>query len=72
MPKLRVAVSRHYTNPGLFKCQSVARSKTRAVRSNVSSAKGAPKSCMPIGRLAFVRPQGMLIPGMPARLAVIV
>ena len=33
---------------------------------------GAPKSCMPIGRLALVSPHGMLIPGMPARLAVIV
>ena len=30
------------------------------------------QKCMPIGRLALVSPHGMLIPGMPARLAVIV
>ncbi len=64
--------SRHYTNPGRFRCQSVARSKTRAVRNSFSSANGAARSCRPIGRPALVKPQGMLIPGMPARLAVIV
>jgi hypothetical protein len=58
--------------PGRFKCQSVARSKIRAVRNSVSSANGAAKSCRPIGSLDLVMPQGILIPGMPARLAVIV
>src|SRR5207244_4414372 len=62
----------HDFGPGLFRCQSVWRSKTRAVRNNFSSANGAASSWRPIGRLALVNPQGMLIPGMPARLAVIV
>src|SRR5579883_1151786 len=65
-------IHRHYTSPGLLRCQSVARSKTRAVRKSFSSAKGAASNCRPIGSFSLVSPQGMLIPGMPARLAVIV
>ena len=67
-----VLILRHYTNSARFRCQSVARSKTRAVRNSFSSAKGAASSWRPIGRFAFVSPQGMLMPGMPARFAVIV
>ena len=62
----------HHTNPGRFACHSVARSNTRAARNSVSSAKAGARSCRPIGRPEFVRPQGMLRPGMPARLVVIV
>jgi hypothetical protein len=63
---------RHYPISGRRVCQSVARSKTRAVRSRFSSAKAGARSCMPIGRPDFVRPQGTLRPGMPARLVVMV
>src|SRR5262249_50640667 len=65
-------ISRHYTSPGRRDCQPVAFSKTRAARRRVSSAKAGARSWRPIGRPDLVRPQGMLTPGMPARLAVIV
>src|SRR5262249_22048811 len=53
-------------------CQSVARSYIRATRSSFSSSNGAAKICKPIGSPVFVNPHGMLTPGMPARLALIV
>ena len=49
-------------------CQSVADSYMRPMRSSFSSSNGGPRSCRPIGRPAFVKPHGMLRPGMPARL----
>src|SRR5439155_24957468 len=52
--------------------QSVARSKTRAVRSRFSSANAGASNCSPMGRPDRVNPHGMLTPGIPARLAVIV
>ena len=62
----------HYTNSGRLVCQSVALSKTRAVLSNLSSAKAGAMSWRPIGRPDLVRPQGILRPGIPARLVVMV
>src|SRR5260370_15727769 len=53
-------------------CQSVSFSCIRAVRSSFSSANVGARICKPMGRLLFVTPQGMLIPAMPARLALIV
>src|SRR4051794_18225596 len=64
--------TRHQETSGRLVCQSVALSKTRAVRSRFSSENAGPRSCRPIGSPGPVRPQGMLMPGMPARLAVIV
>src|SRR5512135_3726286 len=65
-------VARHQDNSGRFRCQSVARSKTRAVRSRFSSAKAGARSCKPMGRFEREKPQGIARPGMPAKLAVIV
>ena len=62
----------HPLSPGRLVCQSVARSKTRAVRRRLSSAKAGAISWRPIGRPDRVKPQGMLMPGMPARFVVIV
>ena len=62
----------HHPSAGCFRCQSVARSKTLAIRSSFSSANGAARSYMPMGKPPLVKPQGILIPGMPARLAVMV
>ena len=46
--------------------------KTRAVLNSLSSAKAGARSWRPIGRPDRVRPQGMLRPGIPARLVVMV
>lgn len=62
----------HQEIPGRLVPQSVSRSKTRAARRRGSSAKAGARSCRPMGRLSFENPQGTLIAGMPAKLAVIV
>ena len=62
-----VLMSRFYTF-GRRVCQSVADSYIRATRKSFSSSNGLPSSCSPMGNPAFVKPQGMLRPGMPARL----
>src|SRR6266403_1175360 len=55
---------------GFCLCQSVLCSKAWAILKIVSSPKGSPSSCRPIGNFgALVNPHGMLRPQMPARLA---
>ena len=61
-----------FYNTGRLRCQSVSRSCIRATRSNFSSANGGASICKPIGKPALVKPHGMLMPGMPARFALIV
>ncbi len=53
-------------------CQSVSRSYMRAARSSRSSSNGGARICSPIGKPLRVKPQGMEMPAMPARFAVIV
>src|SRR5436190_7848668 len=62
---------------GLFVCQSVPRWNIAAARRRRSSSKGRDWICRPMGSgeavvLPPVRPQGMLIPAMPARFVVTV
>ncbi len=64
--------SPHSPRVGRRKCQSVARSCSRAARSNFASSNGAASSCRPIGSPPFANPHGTLTPGMPARLALMV
>jgi hypothetical protein len=68
----RLEVSILFYNTGRRLCQSVSRSNILATRSNFFSANGEPRICRPIGNPDFVKPHGMLMPGMPARLALIV
>src|SRR5262249_5729429 len=61
-----------YTSFGRWLCQSVSRSYMRAIRSSFSSSNGGACSCSPIGKPARVKPHGMLMPVIPARLAPVV
>src|SRR5262249_3250100 len=61
-----------YTSFGRRECHSVSRSYMRAIRSNFSSSNGGACNCSPIGSPELVKPHGMLMPVIPARLAPIV
>src|SRR5262245_8698771 len=56
----RLRVSEAIHTFGRRVCQSVADSYMRPARRSFSSAKGGARSCRPIGRPDFVKPQGML------------
>ncbi len=64
-----------YQDPSSVGCcwwKSVAASNMRAVRRSFGSVNVGASICKPMGRFEAVKPQGMLIAGMPARLAVMV
>src|SRR5262249_2870856 len=69
-PDDRLEVGHAHAAPrgGVRRWKSCSRSNARPMRRTRASSQGRPRISRPMGRFALVKPQGMLIPGRPARL----